>query len=420
MPGTTIAVTLLPGFVEIRDKGIVKKKILTKNKSFDIVLEEVKLFFRYKGKILPPGVLKDVLIKIGLPQVKMIIDEKDLEVETPVEEPSPKPTTPSTPSAYEQKTPERPPKIEPAETEVTVTLGDKEITDIEEALSIVESLSDTFLASKPVEEEVGEKTEQPKPKIVIDVKGSDEISAALTSQATKPEIPVHDVDPSILIDDSETISEIEVSPDVDEPEAVPPIVKTESQIHLVKPLIETKAIILGEEDVGKACLMQKANLSGVLTEDLSSPFIHEKVFELADYRVKLHVWSFDEASAVKIPRREFYENAGAVIIVYSAADRWSFQSIDFWLKETTVTTDIVPPIIIVGNKIDLRELRRESSGEKPVTKDEGFKLAEELAKSHGVDGKLHPVAFIEASCKTGEGVEAVFKTVAELSLRRLT
>ena len=45
VPGTTIGITLKPGFIEIRDKGIVRKKIALKKKSFDDVLKEVEFFF---------------------------------------------------------------------------------------------------------------------------------------------------------------------------------------------------------------------------------------------------------------------------------------------------------------------------------------------------------------------------------------
>ena len=70
--------------------------------------------------------------------------------------------------------------------------------------------------------------------------------------------------------------------------------------------------------------------------------------------------------------------------------------------------------MIVGNKIDLRSDTGDDSGEDPVTYEEGFQYAEELAKKLGVDGGLHPVAFIETSSVTGEKVEEVFKTAADL------
>ncbi|MHA2264920.1 MAG: Rab family GTPase [Candidatus Thorarchaeota archaeon] len=412
MPGTTVSVTLLPGFVEIRDKGIVKKKILTKNKSFETVLEEAENYFKYVGRRLAPGLLKDVLIRIGLPRVKLILDEKE---PVPTQEKEPTPVEPRAPAevAVETKREEPPKPSQPkAAPDAVATIGDKELEDIEAALSVVESLSDSFMAPT---ENSSEGVPAAPPKIRIEVKGAEEITASAETRATVPEISVVSLekdavevgDVSPIGETVEAVSQESFDPAQALEEATP--------AHVVKPLMEYKAIILGEENVGKASLIKNAGLGSVPTEDLSSPFVHDKVFELTNYRVKLYVWSFDEASLMKVPRAEFYFDTGVVIIVYSAADRWSFQSIDFWLKETLVTLDTVPPIVIVGNKADLRDAS--TPGQQPVSKDEGFKLSEELAKSHGADGKLHPVAFIETSCETGEGVEDVFKTASELALR---
>ena len=187
--------------------------------------------------------------------------------------------------------------------------------------------------------------------------------------------------------------------------------------HIIKPIIDGKALILGEDDVGKRSLLEKAGFEVKLTEDLSTPYIREKLVEVETHRVKLSVWSFDEASKFNVSRKEFYDDAGVVIIVYSSIDRWSFQSIEFWLKESLIIHDVPPPIVVVANKIDLRSAA--SSSDEPVSKDEGFKLAEDLAERFGEDERLHPIAFIETSCETGEGTSDVFKTAAELFVRRL-
>ncbi|UCE08916.1 MAG: GTP-binding protein [Candidatus Thorarchaeota archaeon] len=411
VPGTTVSVTLSPGFVEIRDKGIVKKKILTKNKSFETVLEEVESYFNYIGRRLAPGLLKDVMIRIGVPQVKLIVDEKE-PVSIKKEEPKPKepkasPRVPSEPKV------EKPPALAQPEAkpEIKATLEDQELLDIESALSVVESLSDSFMTPA----DIGNGIPAAPPEIRIDVKGAEEIAASVGTRPTVPEVSAVATKDDVA--DAETITPAETAVEDAPLGSFDPVQALEeaTPAHVVKPLVDQKAIILGEENVGKASLIKGATLGSILTEDLSSPYIHDRVFELTNHRVKLHVWSFDEASQLKVPRAEFYSDTGVVIIVYSAADRWSFQSIDFWLKEALVTLDAVPPLVIVGNKSDLRDAA--TPGQQPVSKDEGFKLAEELAKSHGGNGKLHPVAFIETSCETGEGVEDVFKTAAELSLR---
>ena len=60
------------------------------------------------------------------------------------------------------------------------------------------------------------------------------------------------------------------------------------------------------------------------------------------------------------------------------------------------------------------------SGDEPVSTGEGFRLAEYLSKSLGTENKLHPVAFLETSCLTLEGVEDAFITSAELFVKNST
>ncbi|UCH03411.1 MAG: hypothetical protein JSW05_07375 [Candidatus Thorarchaeota archaeon] len=434
VPGTTIGVSLIPGYVEIRDKGIVKKKIPTKRRSFDDVLEEVEMFFRTRRKILAPGVLRDVLVRIGLPQTKVIVSHKepapppaDEEPEIEVaEEPEPElatePEAPPTPPEDEAAT-----FIENPDLEVSVTqLDGEEFQDISDALSVVESMSDSFMAAAPKNSEV---SEPEKPKLKIEVSGVEEVTAAPTTYASAPSAEEEETPP---VDDSDFIPDEAYEPLSSEPEgAVPempvpdaelePAVESAAVVapgYVVKTLVHSKVLILGEDGVGKQSLMNKAEMEAIPpSDDMADfvPYIHSKVFETEDYRVRLNVWSFDEAVKSKIGRNEFYDEAEALIIVYAASDRWSFDSIDFWLKEASITTKVLPPIVIAANKIDLVADVGEDTGDKPVTREEGFALAEELAQRLGDEKGLHPVAFIGTSCLTGEGVVDVFVTAAQLA-----
>jgi GTPase SAR1 family protein len=472
VPGTTIGVSLIPGYVEIRDKGIVKKKIPTKHRSFDNVLEEVEMFFRVRRKILAPGILRDVLVRIGLPTAKKIVSAQELE--TAPAKAKPKATTPKPEPKIVALVKEEAPKTpsDPLSTDdtaatfvenpeldvpgVTVLDGD-DFSNITDALNAVESMSDTFMAArqKPEADSVDEEIEPAKLGLKINVAGSDEITAAPTTYASTPatlkdslaeeeketeaemvppkfEIPVSELveeidakepEPKFVAVpepptedefEEEVLEEVETGP---EPEAVQtePAVKT-TQAHVIKPLIQSKILILGEAGVGKRSLMRKAELEPVEDDaPAGEPYIHTHIVETENHRVRIKVWSFDEAVKSKIPRTEFYDEAEALIVVYAASDRWSFESIDFWLKEAAITIEEVPPIVVVANKTDLVAEFDEDEGDQPVTPEEGFALAEEIAKRFGSDEKLHPVAYIGTSCLTGEGILDVFTTSAELA-----
>ncbi|MFW9849817.1 MAG: hypothetical protein ACFFF4_11795 [Candidatus Thorarchaeota archaeon] len=462
VPGTTVTIALLPGFVEVRDRGLIKKKIRVRNRSFEEVHDDLSVYFKSIGKILPPGVLEQSLITIGVPRAKKVISDEKKE----------KPETVEEPESKIEEIPEEDELIEEREVQLeeelvdikpgTVTvIEDQDLPDIEDALSAVESLSDSFMSptTTPHKENSAVAT---KPQIRISLKGTDEIQASQTSTATDPKqaiIEKTEREPELLI---EELEEMIAKPDGDEPEVpiqneieqqvetpiesepmivdevIEEVIETEGHekevtgsitleeatspiekktpSHAVRPLVNAKAVILGEAGVGKHSLMDKAGLkiqTGPEIDGDPKEYIHSAIFRMEDYRVDIDIWSFDDAVNAKVSRKDFYEEAKVIIVVYAVSDRWSFESIDFWLREATVKQLTPPPIILVGNKKDIRDTGEPDPLEPAVSSDEGFKYAEMLAKKLGMGDKLHPVAFIETSCLTGEGTEDVFRTACE-------
>jgi GTPase SAR1 family protein len=415
IPGTTISLTLLPTYVEVRDKGMIKKKIPLKQRSFDDVALELQKYLRYLGKRLAPGILEDILDKIGLPKARRVLQE---ELMTP---PEPEIVTPPPEPVIEKLKPKPEKKRrsflrrkeEPA---VGVSADEKgaisgeDFDDITDALEAVEALSDSFMIGS-TKEKHKEKPPEPPTRISIQISGQEEIVASNKSYARIAEAkPV----PEVVEDVVTETDEIELIAETVKDEEVEPAPQV-TPAHQIKPLVECKGLLLGEDGVGKETLKSKAGVIPIeLDSGESSSYIFGKVFEGDNHRIDLRVWSFDLAVKAKVQRKQFYAEAQVIIIVYAASDRWSFESIDFWLREATLSSDEMPPIIIVANKIDLRSETGDDSGDQPVSYDEGFQLAEELAKRFAVENKLHPVAFIETSCVTEEGVEDVFKTASQL------
>ena len=442
VPGTTISLTLLPTYVEVRDKGVIKKKVPLKSRSFDDIALELQKYFRYLGKRLAPGVLENVLLQIGLPKARRVIPEPEPEpvVEAPQEpepepvieappEPEPEPPKKEKPppkKKKEKKKKEKKTKTKKQEPEASPAMSGHEsgtitaddFDDIADALQAVEALSDSFMApssKEPVKEKVA-------PKISINLQGKEEIVASGTTYARTPGVEIaktqiEEADSGIIELIAETVEE-DIEP-VAEVESIveEELVATVTPSHQIKPIVQCKALLLGETGVGKRTLKEKAGIKPIIINEATgtvSPYIYSKMIDGANHRIELNVWSFDLAVKDKLPRQKFYDDAQLLVIVYAASDRWSFESLDFWLRESSITCEVTPPIVIVGNKIDLRAESEDDSGEDPVSYNEGFQYAEELAKRLGSDGKLHPVAFIETSSLTGEKTEEVFKTAANL------
>lgn len=441
VPGTTISLTLMPTYVEVRDKGIIKKKIPLKARSFEDIALELTKYFRYLGKRLAPGVMEGVLERIGLPKARRVIPEPEPEPE-PIIEASPEPEPESEPviaappklipikeepkkkkKGKKEKKKKEDKKKKPAAPFVESSgtsaheqgvISADDFDDIADALQAVEALSDSFMAPSAVpsaKETIQEKKTQ---KISINLEGKEEIVASGATYVRTPgaeiaSAQIEEAQSDIIELVAETIEE-DITP---EPEPLPTVTPT----HQIKPIVQCKALLLGETGVGKKTLKEKVGAeSSIINEETGevSPYIHTKIIDGSNFRIELNVWSFDLAVKAKLPRQKFYDDAQLLVIIYAASDRWSFESLDFWLRESSITCEVTPPIIIVGNKIDLRSESEDDSGENPVSYNEGFQYAEDLAKRLGSDDILHPVAFIETSSLTGVNTEEVFKTAADL------
>ncbi len=456
VPGTTISLTLMPTYIEVRDKGVIKKKISLKAKSFEDVALELQKYLRYLGKRLAPGVLEEILERIGLPKLKRVIPEAE---PTPKVEPKkeakpepedkPEPVTESEvkpkQETVETKTKEKsketiPTKEKPKKEKSFLKRKSKEkedtaatfipsgmsgdekglisaddFDDISDALKAVESLSDSFLA--PSTAETPKVETKPPPKISINLEGKEEITAAQGTYARAPEIEEASAPEIAPAPEEEDVVEL-VAVTVDEDgNEVTEDTTQRTPAHQIKPVITCKALLLGEAGVGKKAITKKGGFAPIILDGESnevSKYIFTKMVDGLNHRVDMRLWSFDLAVQEKLPRKDYYNDADLLFIAYSASDRWSFESIDFWLRETSISCEVTPPIIIIANKIDIRSETVDDSGEEPVSYNEGFQFAEELAKKLGKDGKLHPVAFIETSAETGEKIEDIFTTAAEL------
>ena len=425
----------MPTYVEVRDKGIVKKKLPLKGKSYDDISAELQKYFRYLGKRLAPGVLEEVLDRIGLPRARRVVAEPEPEpiIEEPVidepvvevkrePEPIPEPIKETEPPPKKKEKKKERKKEKAAATFVESpgrsadekgVISANDFDDIADALEAVEALSDSFMGGAAEPEAEIEKKE-----ISISLEGQEEIVASGSTYVRTPEM-IEEIDEGEIVTDEQGMVElvaetIDEEPSVEaEKEKMPQVTPT----HQIKPIIECKALLLGETGVGKRSLKSKAGIIPlVINEETNevSQYIYNKMFDGAHHRIDLNVWSFDLAVKAKLPRKDFYDEAQVIIIAYAASDRWSFESIDFWLREASISCEHNLPIVIVGNKIDLRSEAVDDTGEEPVTFEEGFQFAEELAKKLSTGKDLHPVAFIETSCVTGENTESVFKTAADL------
>ncbi|MFW9882190.1 MAG: GTP-binding protein [Candidatus Thorarchaeota archaeon] len=158
-----------------------------------------------------------------------------------------------------------------------------------------------------------------------------------------------------------------------------------------------KLILGGEGGVGKTSMVHRFVEDSFQTDYKStigtSIMKKECDFEGLESKVRFVLWDLAGQAQFKRVRHSYLSNSEAGILVYDVTRKDTFDSTENWFNEIK---DISPAVslILVGNKIDLKE-------ERVVSPEEG----EELAK------KLN-LSYIETSAKTGENINDAFKMLA--------
>jgi Ras-related protein Rab-2A len=164
-----------------------------------------------------------------------------------------------------------------------------------------------------------------------------------------------------------------------------------------------KYIVIGDAGVGKTCLLLQFS-DGRFRQNHDITIGVEfgaKVIDIDEERVKLQIWDTAGAESFRSITRFYYRGAAAALIVYDITKRDSFEHIREWLMEARINGNPEMCVMLVGNKTDLHEARQ-------VSPEEGQAFADE-----------HNLMFLEASAKTGENVEKVFRDAASEILKRV-
>ena len=158
-------------------------------------------------------------------------------------------------------------------------------------------------------------------------------------------------------------------------------------------------MLLGDGQVGKTSLILRLtgnqfNDSQLTTVGKES-YVQQEV--LHGYELKMKIWDTAGQERFKSMSVQVIKNSDAVILVYAIDDKNTFKALDLWLRKLNETSDLTKkPIIIIGNKSDVEESKRQ------VTEAEGRLYAE----SKGYH-------FYETSAKTGANVKEAFNDIFE-------
>ncbi|MHA1836168.1 MAG: Rab family GTPase [Candidatus Odinarchaeia archaeon] len=162
-----------------------------------------------------------------------------------------------------------------------------------------------------------------------------------------------------------------------------------------------KVLLLGDSAVGKTTLVNRF-IQGKFSSDYKMTIgvdIMSKNINLNGNEVVLSIWDIAGQDRFRSFRSVFYRGASGALLIFDLTRTSSFENLTNWIDELHSYTKVGIPKIIIGNKLDLVNMRM-------VKKEDGIKLAQQYNSM-----------YLETSAKTGEGVDEAFKKLAALSIK---
>ena len=161
-----------------------------------------------------------------------------------------------------------------------------------------------------------------------------------------------------------------------------------------------KIVLIGDGAVGKTSIRRRYMGEGFKTDFLATmgaDFAYLKT-KIDGYNIEWSIWDLAGQPAFRGVMKSYYKGAMGALAIYDVTQPKSLDSLDSWVTEVRELADTFSdlPVVLVGNKIDLRP-------EIPSS----LKTLQGFVKSKSLNAD-----FVETSAKTGEAIEEAFAKLA--------
>lgn len=159
-----------------------------------------------------------------------------------------------------------------------------------------------------------------------------------------------------------------------------------------------KIVLIGDCGVGKTCVVHRFR-SGVYVERYSNTIgvdFAMKTLTVDGKKIKLQIWDTAGQERFRTITQSYYRSANGIVIVYDISKRVTFLNVQHWAEEVFKYTAPDIPLLLVGNKCDLKDSRE-------VPFEEALMMTEHLPNIFTV---------IETSAKEDTNIEHAFVTLA--------
>ena len=159
-----------------------------------------------------------------------------------------------------------------------------------------------------------------------------------------------------------------------------------------------KLAFLGEQSVGKTSIITRYmydNFDPTYQATIGIDFLSKTMYY--DERcIRLQIWDTAGQERFRALVPTYIRDSAVAVVVYDVTNQTSFQQVDHWVQQARTERGNDVLIVLVGNKIDLKERRHIS-------------IEEGSAKAAALN-----IQFVETSAKTGTNVRALFKCIAQV------
>ena len=157
-----------------------------------------------------------------------------------------------------------------------------------------------------------------------------------------------------------------------------------------------KILLLGDSEVGKSCFLMRYSENVFIENYITTIGLDYKLKTVkldTGKTIKVQLWDTAGQDKYRTIAKNYYKGSHGILLLYDITKKSSFDNIREWVRDIKEEVSEKAIIFLIGNKIDMEEQRK-------ITKEKGEELAEEFK-----------IPFFEASAKSGENVDEVFKAL---------
>ena len=157
-----------------------------------------------------------------------------------------------------------------------------------------------------------------------------------------------------------------------------------------------KILLLGDSEVGKSCFLMRYSDNVFVENYITTIGLDYKLKNVkldSGKTIKVQLWDTAGQDKYRTIAKNYFKGSHGILLLYDITKQSSFNNIREWIQDIREEVSPKAIIFLIGNKIDLAEQRK-------ISKEKGEELAEE-----------YKIPFFEASAKSGENVDEVFKAL---------